>query len=109
MGAVVDLGYTKSKPQTEIPVLGLRSDEKLRGVPDIKKVQAKLATQCLAVSISSVSALKATLDKARMLYSIVIRPVMTVLPRVLTDSKKTQAEQFDVMQNNYLHRVLAAC
>lgn len=65
MEARVDLGTHQISPKTELKVLGLWIDGKLRWGPHIKEIQAKLSSQSLALTKVTVSTWGATLNKAR--------------------------------------------
>ena len=77
MKATVDLGSVATKPKTSIRVLGLYIDGKLRWGPHMREVKAKMTPQCRALSITAASIWGATLNKARQVYSAVVRPAIT--------------------------------
>lgn len=65
----------ESKP--DIRILGLQIDTKLKWGPHVKKIQAKITTQKLALSRLTTFTRGAKLSKARALYSSVVRPAIT--------------------------------
>ncbi len=77
MRASVDLGFTTAKPKASIRVLGLQIDGKLRWGSYIREIKAKMESQCRALSITAASTWGATLNKARQVYSSIVRPAMT--------------------------------
>ncbi len=111
MRASVDLGSATAKPKANIRVLGLQIDGKLRWEPHIKEVKAKMESQCRALSMTAASTWGATLNKARQVYSSVVRPAMTYAaatwhtPRGLRDSKRSHVETLETIQNGCLRRV----
>ena len=114
MTATVDLGSATVKPETAIRVLGLHIDGKLKWGPHVKKVRAKMASQGLASSMVAASTWGATLNKARQVYSAVVRPAMTYAaatwhtPRGLRDFNGTNSKHLGVIQNGCLRKVLGA-
>lgn len=77
MTAVVDLGEHQIAPKTQLKVWGLWIDGKLRWGPHIKETHAKMASQSLALTKIATSTWGATLNRAREVYSAVVRPAMT--------------------------------
>ncbi len=114
MGATVDLGSATATPKESIRVLGLYFDGKLRWGPHIKEVKAKMTSQCLALTMTAASTWGATLNKARQVYSSVVRPAMTYAatawhaPKGLREAKQTHIKKLDSIQNGCLRRVLGA-
>ena len=114
MTASVDLGSTITRPQTSIRVLGLHIDGKLRWGPHIQKVKAKMAAQELSLSIVAASTWGATLNKAKQVYSAVVRPAMTYAaavwhsPRALRGATRAHVRSLGVIQNRCIRRVLGA-
>lgn len=77
MAAAVDLGEHQVPPMTQLKVLGLWIDGKLRWAPHIKETHAKMASQSLALTKIATSTWGATLNKARQVYTAVVRPAMS--------------------------------
>ncbi len=114
MKATVDLGTTSTRPKASIRVLGLHIDGKLRWGPHMREVKAKMIPQCRALSMTAASTWGATLNKARQVYSVVVRPAMTYAaaawhtPKGLQGAHETYVKQLEVVQNGCLRRVLGA-
>ena len=112
--ASVDLGSATAKPKASIRVLGLQIDGKLRWGPHIREVKAKMESQCRALSMTAASTWGATLNKARQVYSSVVRPAMTYAaatwhtPQGLRDSKRSHVNTLETIQNGCLRRVAGA-
>lgn len=77
IAAELDLGEHQVTPKAQLKVLGLWIDGKLRWGPHIKETHAKMASQSLALTKIAASTWGATLNKARQVYTAVVRPTMT--------------------------------
>ena len=77
MSASINIANVNIQPKTDIRVLGLQIDDKLRWGPHVKKIQAKMTKQTLALTRLTASTWGATFAKARLLYSAVVRPAIT--------------------------------
>jgi len=102
------------KPETSIRVLGLQIDGKLRWGPHLAKVKAKMTSQTLGLSVMAGSTWGAILDKARQVYSAVVRPAMTYAaaswhnPEGTPGSNRTRVKVLEKIQNQCLRTVLGA-
>lgn len=114
MKAVVDLGATTTEPKSSIRVLELYVDDKLRWRPPIKKLTAKMATQCLALSMTTISAWGVTLNRARTIYNTVVKPAMTYAtavwhtPEGVKGATRTPGRQLKIVQNRCLRQISGA-
>ena len=104
---------TEIEPKTDIRVLGLQIDTKLKWGPHVRKTQKKMVEQSMALTKISTSTWGATFTKARQVYSAVVRPVMTYgstvwhMPKEVKKSK-TSTSKLSVMQNNCLRIITGA-
>ena len=114
MKAVVDLGATVTEPKSSIRVLGLHVDGKLRWGPHLKKVRAKMTSQCLALSVTAASTWGTTLNRARTVYNAVVKPAMTYAaaiwynPAGTRGATKAPGRQLGIVQNKCLRHVSGA-
>ena len=77
MAAGVSLeGITKA-PQPTLRILGIALDSKLRWGPHVKHMAERATQQSRALSAITGSTWGATVDKARLVYNTVVRPVIT--------------------------------
>lgn len=111
MAAVVRISNDTVRPKPDIRVLGLQIDTKLKWGPHIRRTQEKMAKQSLALTKLTTSTWGASFAKARQVYSMVIRPLMTYGSAVWHTPKeiknaKTSTNKLTVMQNKCL-RVIA--
>ena len=78
MAAGVDLGGGVTKaPQPTVWILRVLLDTKLRWGPHVKRTVEKAAQQSWALSAITGSTWGATFDKARLIYNMVVCPVLT--------------------------------
>lgn len=101
-------------PKDHIRVLGVQIDTKLRWGPHIAKVQEKTTSQTLALGRITSSTWGASLNKAKLVYTTVVRPAIlygaevwygpqgSVLTRKATD------RQLETAQNQCLRKILGA-
>ena len=75
MAASINIASTEVEPKTDIRVLGLQIDTKLKWGPHVRKAQKKMVKQSMALTKISTSTWGATFTKARQVYSAVVRPV----------------------------------
>ena len=113
MAASINIASTEIEPKTDIRVLGLQIDTKLKWGPHVRKTQKKMVKQSMALTKISTSTWGATFTKARQVYSAVVRPVMTYgstvwhMPKEVKKSK-TSTSKLSVMQNNCLRTIAGA-
>ena len=114
MEARVDLGAHQVAPKAVLKVLGLWIDGKLRWGPHIKNVQAKMAAQTMALTKVTTSIWGATLNKARQVYTAVVRLAMTYgavvwhLPKRLKIKGPGPAAKLTTLQNKCLRSITGA-
>ena len=113
MTASINIASTEIEPKTDIRVLGLQIDTKLKWGPHVRKTQEKMVKQSMALAKISTSTWGATFAKARQVYSAVVRPAMTYgstvwhMPKEVKKSK-TSTSKLSVMQNNCLRTIAVA-
>ena len=113
MTASINIASTEIEPKTDIRVLGLQIDTKLKWGPHVRKTQEKMVKQSMALTKISTSTWGATFAKARQVYSAVVRPAMTYgstvwhMPKEVKKSK-TSTSKLSVMQNNCLRTIAGA-
>ena len=114
MKAGVDLGATTTEPKSSIRVLGLYVDGKLRWRPRIKKLTAKMATQCLTLSMTATSTWGVTSNRARTVYNAVVKLAMTYAaavwhtPEGVKGATRTPGRQLKIVQNRCLRQISKA-
>jgi exonuclease III len=102
------------EPKASMRILGLYIDPKLKWGPHLAQVKAKMASQGRALSCLAGSTWGATFQKARTVYSMVVRPMMTFAAPVWHNPKSTSeftakhTRQLAVAQNSCLRTVLGA-
>ena len=100
--------------QTSIRILGLQINTKLKWGPHLVKVSSKIAIQGLVLKCLTGSIQGAIFQKARVVYSIVIRLILTFAAPVwyslgnTSESTKKYVQKLTVVQNDYLRTVLGA-
>jgi len=77
MAACLQLDQHKIDPETQIKVLGVELDTKLRWGPHIGKVQEKITRQAMALHRITTSTWGATFKRAKLVYTAVVRPAIT--------------------------------
>ena len=92
MEAKVDLGVNQILPKATLKVLSLWIDGKLRWGPHIKETQAKMTAQTMALTKVATSTWGATLNKARQVYTAVVRPAMTYGATIWHTPKDTKTK-----------------
>ena len=113
MTASINIASTEIEPKTDIRVLGLQIDTKLKWGPHVRKTQEKIVKQSMALTKISTSTWGATFAKARQVYSAVVRPAMTYgstvwhMPKEVKKSK-TSTSKLSVIQNNCLRAIAGA-
>ena len=113
MTASINIASTEIEPKTDIRVLGLQIDTKLKWGPHVRKTQEKMVKQSMALTKISTSTWGATFAKARQVYSAVVRPAMTYgstvwhMPKEVKKSK-TSTSKLSVMQNTCLRTIAGA-
>lgn len=115
MAASINIEINEIKPKTDIRVLGLQIDTKLKWGPYVRKTQEKMIKQSMALTKISSSTWGATFSKTRQVYTAVIRPVMTYgsavwhMQKDATSKKmKTSTNKLAVMQSKCLRAVAGA-
>ena len=100
--------------QTSIRILGLQVNTKLKQGSHLVKVRSKIAIQGLVLKCLTGSIQRATFQKARVVYSIVIRLILIFAapvqysPGNTSESTKKHVQKLTVVQNDYLRTVLGA-
>lgn len=108
MKATVNIDTFQFKAKTDIRILGLQIDTKLKWGPHINKIKEKMITQKLAMSRLTASTWGASLAKARVIYSAVIRPAITYgsaiwrTPSDMPTHIKSIDQKLGVIQNSCL-------
>lgn len=77
MTATLRTSGVEVSPKQDIRILGVQIDTKLRWGAHLRKIEAKNATQMLAMTRLGASTWGATFAKARQIYCMVVRPAMT--------------------------------
>ena len=77
MGASIIIEGVEIKPKSDVRVLGLQLDCKLKWGANMAKIEKRMAKQALALQMITTSTWGATLKKARQIYTAVVRPAMT--------------------------------
>ena len=113
MTATIQIETNLIEPKTDIRVLGLQIDTKLKWGAHIRKTQEKMTSQSLALTKISASTWGASFAKARQVYTSVVRPAMTYgsavwhTPKEIKKNKATMSK-LSVMQNKCLRTVAGA-
>ena len=103
------------EPGSSLRVLGLYIDSKLRWGPHIAQLKARAATQTRAISCIAGSTWGGTLEKCRLVYSMVVRLMLTFAapiwhqPKGTSEASNTPARTLAVIPNQCLRTVLGAC
>ena len=113
MSTVVRIENSIIEPKTDIRILGLRIDTKLKWGPHVRKIQEKLTKQSKALTKISTSTWGATFPKARLVYTAVVRPAMTygsTIWHTPKDIKKSNgiSNKLAVIQNKCLQTIAGA-
>ena len=113
MSTITRIENSIIEPKTDIRILGLRIDTKLKWGPHVRKIQEKLTKQSKALTKFSTSTWGATFPKARQVYTAVVRPAMTygsTLWHTPKDIKKSNgiSNKLAVIQNNCLRTIARA-
>src|SRR6266536_3108620 len=77
MAASLRLEQCNVDPKTQIRVLGIELDTKLRWGPHVRKVQQKIIKQSMALHRITASTWGATFKRAKLVYTTVVRSAMT--------------------------------
>ena len=113
MAAVINIDNITVQPKTDIRVLGLQIDTKLKWGPHVRRTQEKMVKQSMALTRLSASTWGATFAKARQVYTMVVRPLLTYgsaiwhMPKDIKNVK-TSTNKLSVMQNKCLRTVAGA-
>ena len=103
MRVSVDLDSITTKSKASIRVLELQIDGKLRWEPHIREVKIKMKSQCRALSITAVSTWGVTLNKARQVYSSIVRSAIIYAAatwhtsRDLRDNKRSYVKTLETI------------
>jgi hypothetical protein len=113
MTATINIDSTTITPKTDIRVLGLQIDTKLRWGPHVRKIQGKMIGQSMALSKISTSTWGATFARARQVYTAVVRPAITYGSAVWHTPKevknvKSSTNKLTIMQNKCLRTIAGA-
>lgn len=113
MQATLTLNDADIAIKTDVRVLGLQIDTKLRWGPHIRKVQQKMTRQTLALTKISTSTWGASFLKARRVYSAVVRPALTfgsAIWHTPTELKgpKSIGNKLSIIQNRCLRTIAGA-
>jgi exonuclease III len=111
MTATIRIGSDIIQPKTDIRVLGVQIDTRLKWGPHVRKVQEKMVKQSMALTKLSTSTWGATFRKARVLYTSVVRPAITYGAAVWHDPKEKKTgtiSKLAVIQNRCLRSISGA-
>lgn len=110
--SVVNFESTIVEPQASIRVLGLHIDSKLKWGAHMNTLKSKMTTQELVLKMIAASTWRATLQKARTVYSAVIRLGMTFATKIWhqPDGRNTskRVTQLSFCQNRCLRTITGA-
>ena len=112
MKAMINIEDIVIELKSNIRVLRLQIDFRLKWDPHVKKIQTKMSKQKLALSRLTVSTWGATLAKIRTLYSSVVRPSITYISTTwkilknIHQHSKTLDNKLNVIQNDCLKTVI---
>lgn len=98
------------QPKTDIRILGVQLDTKLRWGPHLREVEGKNATQMLAMSRLGASTWGATFARARTIYTTVVRPALTYGASVWHNRGTTgrlagKEKRLELLQNQALRNI----
>lgn len=102
------------EPSTEIKILGLYVDPKMKWGAHIKKIKAKMTRQTMALSRITASTWGTGYSKGRLVYNAIIRPAITYAapiwhtPMPQTGDPRNLLKPLDVVQNDCLRQVTGA-
>ena len=114
MAAVMSFEGTDIQPKEAVRVLGLHIDTKLRWGPHLAHLKAKMSTQELGLKCLAASTWGATLAKSRVVYTAVVRPMLTFAARIwhspegTKEAKRGRVQALAKDQNRCLRRVTGA-
>ena len=113
MFTVIQIGNKIIKPKTDIRILGLQIDSKLKWGAHTRKIQEKMTKQSRALTKISTSTWGATFLKARQVYTAVVRPAMTYGSTIWHMPKEIQksnviSNKLAVIQNKCLRNIAGA-
>lgn len=113
MAATVDIEGLNIKAKTEIKVLGVLLDTKLKWGAHLKKVDGKAANAMLAMTRLGASTWGATFARARQIYTTVIRPNLTYASPVwhkrnAQETLPTKEKNLQIIQNVALRNITGA-
>ncbi|KAF2801342.1 uncharacterized protein BDZ99DRAFT_350465, partial [Mytilinidion resinicola] len=107
-------GFTEG-PITDLRMLGVQVDSKLKWGPHINTTKNKATAQMGALTRLTASTWGASFRKARTIYSAVIRPAITygctswyTTPGIKEQISKTKIKQLETAQNQCLCAILGA-
>lgn len=102
------------KPSTDIRILGVQVDSKLKWGAHINKIQEKMVSQTRALTLLKASTWGASFARARHIYTAVIRPALTFGapvwydPEGSKDHRKGILKRMEKIQNKCLRIVTGA-
>lgn len=114
MKASINFDNTIIDPSTNIRILGLQIDSKLRWGPHIAQIKTRAISQTKAISCLTGSTWGATFNKCRTIYNMVIRPMITFAapiwhnPQELSQPNKPLVKKLAVLQNDCLRKITGA-
>ena len=112
--ATISFGEVEVLPKAHVRVLGIEIDSKLRWSPHVRRVQSKLEQQTNALTRIATSTWGATLGKARLVYTAVVRPALSYgvpiwfSPEGKEATKPSLLRPLEVIQNRCLRVVSRA-
>lgn len=100
-------------PTQSIKVLGVHIDSKLYWGPHMRSIEAKNATQSLALNRLGASTWGATFAKARQIYKTIVRPAITYSApvwhqRSAGGKPASKEKKLEILQNNSLRNITGA-
>jgi hypothetical protein len=114
MQATPRIDGLRQESKDHIRILGVEVDSKLRWGPHINRIQDKYTAQSLALGRITASTWGASFERARIVYSSVIRPILTYgasiwySPQGTATARKSIDAQLERLQNKSLRMVLGA-
>ena len=114
MKASLDFEGVRIGPDSNIRVLGLHVNTKLRWGPHIAQLTTRAAGQKRALEYLAGSTWGATFAKCRTIYSMIIRPILTFIasiqyyPRGIKGFSQKPFKKLIRIQNKYLRRIIKA-
>lgn len=114
MEAKVNITGFSGEPSPVVKILGILVDDKLKWGPHIKATAAKASSQMASLTRLAASTWGASFQRARHVYSAVVRPVLSYgcavwhTPEGITGAKKTAVKPLEKVQNAGLRAITGA-